>query len=172
MAEDSLEDVLKIISVMIEVEKTVGSFYQSCAEVFLRDSDFWTSLADEESLHADILAQLSKMIARKPHRFEPGKLFSSAALRTFISRILSEKERLSNGTLTMQNALMVAYHLETTIIEYGYTKIIETDESKYLKALEKIDSATVRHKGKIHEKLQEYGKSTVANAKKNEPVRQ
>ncbi|MBI5248006.1 MAG: hypothetical protein HY912_00805 [Desulfomonile tiedjei] len=159
MSEDSLEDVIRTISVMIEVEKTVGHFYRSCSEVFFQDSDFWKRLSDEEALHADVLAQLARMIARKPHKFEPGKLFSTTALRTFISRILSDSERLKNGDLTMHNALLVAYHLETTIIEYGYTRIVGTDEPKYLEALENLEAATIKHRGRIKDKMQEYGKS-------------
>ena len=158
MEEAVLRDLLSTLKIMAEAEKTVGGFYKSCAEFFQHDADFWSKLADEEFIHADVLTRLSKMVTRKPNEYEPGKLPSVAALRTFISRLHSDRERLKNGTLTMHDALLAAYLIEMTVIECNYTEVVQTTNSKCLEALENLAIATVQHRGRIKDKMQDFRK--------------
>ncbi len=158
MDETVLQDLVRTLEVMAEAEKTVGEFYESCSVFFQHDADFWSKLADEEAIHADVLTRLSKMVMRKPHEYEPGKLPSVAALRTFISRLHSDRERLKNGTLTMHDALLAAYLTEMTVIECNYTEVVQTANSKCLEALENLATATVQHRGRIKDKMQDFRK--------------
>jgi hypothetical protein len=98
------------------------------------------------------------MIKRKPSEYEPGKVSSPSALRTFISRIHSDQDRLKNGTLTMYSALLAAYHMETTMIEFSYTEVVRTTNPKCLAALENLSVANVKHRGKINKKMERYRK--------------
>lgn len=158
MQEQALRELVQTIDTMSELEKTVGEFYEECAAFFRFDSQFWLNLSKEEDLHSDVLAKLSQMIRRKPYEYEPGKLSSASALRTFISRIHSEHDRLKNGALTMYTALLAAYHMETTMIEVGYTEVVKTTNPKCLQALEKLSAASVKHRGKIKTKMEPYRK--------------
>lgn len=158
MEEQALQEVVETLRIMAEVEKTVGEFYRNCAGSFRHDSDFWLGLAEDEGLHADVLTKLSQMVSRKPNEYRRGRLPSVGALRTFISRIQSDQERLSSGTLTMDNALLVAYLMETTVIECNYTEVVRTTNPKCLEALKNLSSATVKHKGKVKEKMENHKK--------------
>ncbi|MGO9569348.1 MAG: hypothetical protein ACLP5H_17575 [Desulfomonilaceae bacterium] len=158
MQEQALRDLVQTIEAMSELEQTVGEFYGECSAFFKFDSQFWFDLSQEEALHSEVLAKLSQMIRRKPYEYEPGKVSSASALRTFISRIHSDHDRLKNGTLTMSNALLVAYHMETTMIEVGYTEVVKTTNPKCLEALEKLSTASVKHRGKIKTKMETYKK--------------
>jgi hypothetical protein len=159
MAEGHMDEVIRTVDALVQVEKTVGEFYGSCSEFFPDYTDFWSKLAQEEYLHSDVLAKLHELIIRKPHKFQPGKPFPIAALRTFISRIHSDREKLVAGTLTMYDALMAAYHIERTIIEYKYLDVIKTEKPEYLQALSNLETATSKHRQRIKKKLDEYGKS-------------
>ncbi len=144
---------------MSELEEAVGEFYKECAGFFRFDSQFWLNLSQEEALHSDVLTKLSQMIWRKPCEYKPGKLSSASALRTFISRIHSDHDRLKNGTLTMYTALLAAYQMETTMIECGYTDVVKTTNPKCLEALKNLTVASVLHRGKIKTKMEPYRKS-------------
>jgi rubrerythrin len=158
MQDSTLQDLVQAIDIMSEVEKTVGEFYKECAGFFRFDSEFWLDLSRDEALHSGALAKLSQMIKRKPSEYEPGKLSPASALKTFISRIHSEQERLKNGTLTMYSALMAAYHMETTMIECSYTQVVKTTNPKCITALENLSAASVKHRGKTKKKMERYKK--------------
>jgi hypothetical protein len=158
MQEQALRDLVQTMDTMSELEKTVGEFYRECAGFFRFDAAFWMRLAEEEALHAEVLVKLCQMMKRKPHEYMPGKQSPTAALRTFISRIQSDRQRLKDGTLTMHDALLAAYHIETTIIECNYTEVVETSNSKCMEALKNLSDASVLHKGRIQTQMEKYRK--------------
>jgi hypothetical protein len=158
MQEEAVLELVQTLETMSELEKAVGGFYEDCAGFFHFDSQFWLNLSQEEALHSDVLAKLSQMIKRKPYEYEPGKLSSASAVRTFISRIHSDRERLKTGTLTMYNALLAAYHMEATLIEYRYTDVVKTTNPKCLEALRNLSEACVIHRSKIKTKMEPYRK--------------
>jgi len=158
LAESSLTDLIRMIELMVEAEKTAGDFYKDCAERFEDDSDFWMSLANDEFLHAEVLAKLSKMIRRKPHEFQPGNLPDHSELENFISLMRSHRDKLEKGTWAIVDALMAASDIEATVIEANYTEILKTGNPAYLEALDNLSKATVGHKGKIKKKIEAYKK--------------
>ena len=100
MSDQGLEDVIKLMKIMVEAETTCADFYQACSESFINDKEFWLRLAKEESQHAAILGTLSDLVTRKPQEFEIGKLSPLSALRTFISRVQSDHQKLHRGVLS------------------------------------------------------------------------
>jgi hypothetical protein len=158
MSDRSVDEVVQVVDALVQVEKTVGEFYGNCSEFFQDESDFWLKLAEEEFLHSDVLAKLHAIMIRKPRRFEPGKPFNIASLRTFVSQIESDRERLMGGAWTMHDALDAAYNIERTIIEYKYLEVIKTEKTEYLEALAKLEAATEKHRARIKKKMEEYSK--------------
>lgn len=159
MVERRMDEVIRTVDALVQVEKTVGEFYGSCSEVFAQDSDFWLGLARDEFLHADVLAKLHERIIREPHRFRRGELFPITTLRAFVSQVHSEHEKLIAGTLTMYDALVAAYQIERTIIEQKYLEAIRTEKPEYLEALDILAEETAAHRDRIKMKLDEYRKS-------------
>jgi len=152
MSDQSLKDVIEVMKLMVEAETTCADFYQACSEAFCDDKDFWVQLAKEESHHATVLVKLSDLVTRKPQEFEVGKLSPLSALRTFISRVQSDHQKLHRGVLSQRDALMAAYHIESTVVEHKYTEVIKTQNSGYLTALENLMKAEVNHKARIQER--------------------
>ncbi len=54
----------------------------------------------------------------------------------------------------MYTALLAAYHMETTLIEYSYADVVKTTNAKCLEALEKLSAACVIHRSKIKTKME------------------
>lgn len=153
MSDQSLEDVIEVMKLMVEAETTCADFYQACSETFDHDKDFWVRLAKEEFHHASVLEKLSELVTRKPQEFEVGKISPLSALRTFISRVQSDHQKLYRGVLSERDAMMAAYHIESTVVEHKYMEVIKTENSKYLTALEHLMKAEVNHKARIQERV-------------------
>ncbi len=153
MSAESLQDAIDVMNLMVEAETACADFYQACSEAFSHEKDFWEQLAREEFRHAGVLVKLSDLVARKPQEFEVGKLSPLSALRSFISRVQSDHQKLHRGVLAEKDALMAAYLIESTVVEQKYTEAITTQNGKYLEALEKLTKAEVNHKARIKEKM-------------------
>ena len=72
------------------------------------------------------------------------------------------------GTLNMYEALLVAYHIEATILESNYTEVVETKNPEYLKALDNLATATVRHGKRIKKKMDQYRRNGTGARKRTE----
>lgn len=153
MSDQSLQDAIDVMKLMEEAENTCASFYQTCSEMFAHDKDFWTQLAREEFHHAGVLVKLSELVRRKPQEFQVGKLSPLSALRSFISRVQLDHEKLHSGSLSEKGALMAAYLIESTVVEHKYMEVIQTQNSGYLTALEKLMKAEVNHKARIQARM-------------------
>jgi hypothetical protein len=156
MLEQEIQGIVRLFEVMAEVEKGIGYFYADCAETFGSESELWTKLSHEEFLHADVLIKLSEMIIRKPDQFEVGQLLPMSAVRTILSRIHGDQQKLSSGSLTIYGALLIAYHFERTIIELDYLDIVKANNPRHIRALENLVQATTKHRDRIKKKLDQY----------------
>ncbi len=58
----------------------------------------------------------------------------------------------------MDNALLVAYLMEMTVIECNYTEVVRTTNPKCLEALKNLSSATMKHRGRVKEKMENHKK--------------
>ncbi len=154
-----MDEVIRTVDALVQVEKTVGEFYGNCSEVFAHESEFWLALANEEFLHADVLAKLREDIIREPRKFRLGERFPLATLNAFVSDVHSQSEKLMAGTLTMYGALVAAEEIERTVIEQGILRVIRTEKPEYLEALDLLAVETAGHGVRIRVKMHEYRKS-------------
>lgn len=145
----TLEDVRKELEVMIEIENSLSEFYQKCGELYPESKKFWSDLSKDETYHADVLTTLAKATLTRARHFKVGKAFGSGSLGSFLNQVRSNGTKLCSDTVTERDALMIAYHMEATLIEKKYTEVVITDKPEYLGALEKIDAATRIHREKL-----------------------
>jgi hypothetical protein len=154
MPTATLESVLRDMDVMVNIENNLSVFYKQCAEMFPGNSDFWMGLSKEESYHEKVLSKLKEAIRKRPQYFRVGRPFAPGALRIFVSQIASNLEKLRGGPVSERDALTMAYHMESTIIEHKYTEIINTDKAEYSEALGKVAAATKVHRDNLVNRLQ------------------
>jgi hypothetical protein len=156
MVERRIDEVIRTVDALVQVEKTVGEFYGNCSEVFAHESQFWLALANEEFLHSDLLAKLQEDIIRDPSDFRPGVRFPLDTLSAFVSAVHSQSEKLLAGTLTMYDALVAAEEIEGTIIERGILRVIRTEKPAYRDAFDLLAAETAAHRSRIKAKMDEY----------------
>lgn len=149
MAAGTLEHIRKELEVMVEIENSLSEFYQKCAELYPESGEFWSDLSQDEKYHAQVLMTLTKATLTRAKHFEPGKSFGTGSLRTFLNQARANWERLCSSPMTERDVLMIAYHMEATLVEQKYTEVLKTDKPEYLEALEKIVVATKKHREKL-----------------------
>jgi rubrerythrin len=149
VAAATLEELRREIEVMIDIEKSLSSFYEKCAELFPQDAEFWSDLSKDEQHHANVLKTLAKATLKRARHFEVGKSFGSGSLVTFLNQVRANLARLDCDPLKERDALMIAYHMEGTLVEQKYAEVLKTDKPEYVNVLEKILDETRMHKKKL-----------------------
>ncbi len=155
MITGDVQSIVVLLKSMAEVELTVAKFYRECAQVINEDKDFWLDLVKEEKNHAKSLVKMYKIISKKQERFEKGRNFNVAAIKTFISRIEDNILRLKKGELLKKNVFYMARDIEQALLEDKISEIVRTDDVEYQTLAKNIHMQTKYHKNKINKKIKE-----------------
>jgi rubrerythrin len=153
MPSTDLNSLMALMRTMIEAETTVSEFYRACSGKFCENEKFWTDLANEESMHAEMLSRIVNTIKKTPQEFQVGKTLPIATVKSFVQRIRSDLNRLQEGRLNEEGAIAAAFHIESTFIEQKYVEVIETQNQKYLDVLTQLQAAEVNHKSRIAQRM-------------------
>jgi len=156
VSTDSLEMVFKKIEIMAGIETALARLYKKCAGLFSESYDFWTELSRDEIDHASVLSELAELMRKMPDKFRPGKTFAPKALENFASRIQANMEKLDSPAVTERDALLMAYHMESTMIDRNYTEVVETDHRAYTEGLEILAEASKAHRDRVLKKMHEH----------------
>lgn len=151
--EELLSYSLKALDVMVEAETAVAEFYSLCAEKFTAHAQFWSSLAKEEFAHAEVIRKLIHLIRIQPDQFAAGKSTPLEAVKAFIARTHSNAESIRRDELPEEKALLIAYHIENTVIESQYADVVTTENLEYGALLKQIVSDTKRHKETVLDEM-------------------
>jgi tRNA U55 pseudouridine synthase TruB len=149
----ALKDCLEAMGLMVQVEMAVADFYLGCLERFPEDASFWSRLAKEELAHADIIAKLAELVRVQPNEFTIGNSVPLNAINSFTRRIRSNVDEIRHGELAAKDALLIAYHIENTVIEMSYVQVINTNNQTYLSLMNNVMADTMKHKKRVVKKL-------------------
>ncbi len=158
--EKIISDALKALNVMVEAENTVAEFYLLCSERFAENSNFWGSLAREELAHAEVIRRLIELVNIQPDQFSAGKSAPLDAIKSFIARTKSSIETLQRGELPEEKVLLIAYHIENTVIETQYADVVNTENQEYRALLTQVITETLKHKESVVGKMRDLSKAT------------
>jgi len=145
--------LLSIFEVMIENELAIAEFYDTCAKLSQKDSPFWSALAEVERRHADIIRRISEIVKARPERFETGRPFNTAALRTVISYSKSNIADMRAGRLKEPKPFFLAMDLENSILEARYFEIVKSKDLEYQQLSSTVMKETFDHRDTIKKKL-------------------
>ena len=155
MHAQSLDEHLRTMKVLSEIENTLAGFCKEFSAQFQDNTAFWNGLSNEKKEHGALIPIISRLIKARPHEFEPWKTFAPAALPTFVSKINSNLRSLQTGGVSQADVLSMAYHMEMTVIESGYPEIVKSQDLACCSALERIAEATATHKKRLVEKMRQ-----------------
>jgi hypothetical protein len=158
--EQPISNSLKALDVMVEAESTVAEFYSLCSERFTEHTQFWGSLAKEELAHAEVIRKLIQLVCIQPAQFTAGKSTPLDAIKAFIARTHSNIEGMQRGDLPEEKALLIAYHIENTVIEAQYADVVSTENEEYKALLGQVLADTLRHKESVLGKIRDLKKAT------------
>jgi len=149
-----LQNLLAVMTMMAETERLIADFYRTCADLWEEDREFWLSIVAEEEKHAANLDRMARIVAARPERFEIGRPFNQAAIRTVTAGIESQLKRLKEDRVTRERLLYMARDTEASVIEKFYGEIVRTSDVEYLTLLKEITQETLDHKRGIEERIQ------------------
>ena len=147
--EQSIKASIETLNLMVESEKMVAEFYLLCSEMFTERHAFWASLAREEMAHARVVGKLIELVSIQPNEFTAGKSTPINAIKSFIKKTQSNIETLKQSGIPEDKALLMAYHIENTIIEQKYADVVSTENEDYRALLDQVITDTLRHKEKV-----------------------
>ena len=145
----------EILKNMGELELAIGELYQTCGQLWPEHKEFWMDMGQAEFKHADNIDRMSKIISERPEDFELGRSFSPIAIKTFISGVKSNIQRLKEKESSEINALFLAHDIEQSYLESKYVEITKTEDKEFKSLTSGIYSDTVFHREYLNKKIRE-----------------
>jgi rubrerythrin len=149
MMDQSIRVCVEALNLMAESEKMVAEFYLLCSETFTEHHAFWAALAREEMAHARVVGKLIELVSIQPNEFASGKSTPINAIKLFIKKTQSNIGTLKQSDVSMEKALLMAYHIENTIIEQKYADVVSTENEAFRTLLNQVITDTLKHKEKV-----------------------
>jgi hypothetical protein len=153
-----VDDFEEILSIAVQHEIKLKELYHLFSENFIDDKVFWQKASEEEEAHAQWIENISKLYKRgEIHRKTTNlKVQGIKSATDYVDSIIARCER--NEVSRMQ-ALSLAHDLEKGMVESKYLKSFNFLSGKYTDVGTKLEAATVRHRDRILERLNNVKKS-------------
>lgn len=124
-------------------ELALADLYEAIAARLPAMEGFWRGIAREELGHAAMLGALELLLDRGI-LFENVGRFDTSMLAAYVRRVRAEIESLGT-TLTVDRALTIALACESTPLESGFFKVVESDAPEYQMIAGHLDQCTREH---------------------------
>lgn len=137
----------KIISNLIRIESVLSKLYTrfSTRNNFTAPvKKFWSTIAREEDIHADILNKIRNAIDDK--EISISIKIQTENLKGFVSKVNDVLKKASSKDLTETEAYSIGATIEAEFDESGFTKMIQTTDEKLNKLLDTIENDTKKHR--------------------------
>jgi len=148
-----VEGIGKTMDAMAQYEMLLADLYETCAEAWPDDRDFWMDIARQEVQHAENLRMMKALVSREPARFDKGRPLNPVAVNTAINGLKEIIRKLSAGEYAYERLLIVARDIENAVLEAHYPDIVKTSNVEYQTLLNAIMSETRDHSRHIQQKL-------------------
>ena len=144
----------EVIEAMAKNEEAVSRLYQAYSERFPDQKAFWSSLASEETTHAEWIRSLQTK-AREGSVFFARDRFKMQPVRGFSAYLERELATARQPGMSPINALSVAVYIEESIIDQRFFEVSAADNPELKRILNDLATATRSHLEKVRE---EWGK--------------
>lgn len=148
------KSILELLGIMVKAELIIAKFYRTCAQLWEKDKEFWLGLEGDENLHAGNIRKMAKIVFEKFDLFESYRPFNPVAMKTMITGIENNIQRLKKEEISVGNVLFIARDIEHSLIECKYNELVKTNDIEYQTLVKKIVSQTLAHNNKIEEKIE------------------
>ncbi len=133
------DELSQVIKMLIVDEETVSRLYHLYSQKF-ENSDFWSHLSVDESIHAQWIGSLSQY---QDQIMVDTSRFTVAVLSTFkeyLDRKIAEVNKVS-----LLPALAICTDIERALIERYYYKVLKSDSVEVQKIFGELQKAEEQH---------------------------
>ncbi len=141
------------LSVLVDLELTIGEFYKTCAGKWPEDEPFWADVYKQEHQHAKYIEKMSNMISTSPDKFMLGRNFNPVAINTIISGIRKNIELVKTNALPKIKTLYIASDIEKSALESKIDEIVKTDDLGFLELAREIVLQTEKHREQFNNRI-------------------
>lgn len=149
------KNISNLFDVLAELEGFVSELYKTAGDLWEEDRDFWSALAQAEWSHAGYIRKMADILNMRPQEFEIGRSLTIAGIRTAISGVQNNIQRLKNGEMNKKQFLFISRDIEQSLLESRYTEILKTKDSEYQRLIYEVVSQTEVHKKLLVKKIEE-----------------
>ena len=150
----NLEDVLTNLEYLADAEAQISVFYKLCGVAMTKEQNLWNSLSDQELRHADTVKKMIAMIKQKPKLYKPGISFSTMTIRLFDVEMQRLVEQMNAGRISAEKLFAIALEIEDSAVEMSYSRMVKTEDQKFLSLARQIDNESAEHKSAISARSQ------------------
>ena len=153
--EKDLKTMLDALTVMKEFELSVAELYRTCDSLWPEDDPLWKNLEQAEIRHAESVEKMIFILSERPDSFEPNRVFKPAAIRTSISGIQGDIQRLKKREIPKTKLLFIARDLEQSAIESKYFERVKSLDVEFQGLVEQLRIDTTTHRDALNKKIEE-----------------
>jgi len=141
-----------VIEGLIDNEEALSKLYKVYSEKFPDNKEFWLSLSQDETVHANWIRNLRDR-TKKGSAFFNEDRFRLEAIKTFLGEVKKQISEAKFKKLLPINVLSAAYYLESSLIERKCLEVFEGDLVELKHLLKNLVEATKKHSEKVSEQL-------------------
>ncbi len=154
MDENNLKTANLILDILEEMENFLSKYYGLCALTFPEDRDLWEDISQDETIHAQFVVNMRKILMNNPDVFEMGKT-NLAVMKTYRKGIEDQFLRLKEGKILRRNSFFIARDLENSLMEHRFYEVLKGGNPEYQKMKNLIIEETENHYQKIDAYIKE-----------------
>ena len=145
---------LESLGLLAAHEAAMADFYSALGARFPERADLFSTLVSAERDHARRITDFAALVSAGTVRVDPGR-FPTAALLASLDSIGEEIRRARAPTVTLLEALSVAYELESRLIESRYYEVVEGDSAELKELVERLSRELAEHRAVLERAREE-----------------
>lgn len=146
---------MNVVEMLAENEECVAKLYQTYADAFPKEKDFWGKLVRDEKHHAAWLREMARNEESSSY-FIDQKRFSPNAVKTYNEYLKDEIKKAEAGEVTLKGALSTALYIEQSLMESKFFSVAQGNSAELYSMIKQIQQETSGHSRYVKDKLSQY----------------
>src|SRR5512137_151046 len=115
------QEILKILSLMSDLEFRVSELYAECAGQYAANGNFWGELSRAEVSHGEAVRKMAALYAEKPEEYRVARPFTAVSISASIKWVQDRLGQLMSDPLPEEKMFFIARDLEASLLESKFT---------------------------------------------------
>lgn len=147
------QEILKILSLMSDLEFRVSELYAECAGQYAENGQFWSELSRAEIGHGEAIRKMAGLYAEKPDDYRVARPFTAVSINAAIKWAKERLEQLRSDPLPEEKMLFIARDLEASLLESKFTEYLATGNIEFNNFAGSLAKDTQDHQRALTEKI-------------------